>query len=42
MNIEQYKEMIKAERAKSLRDAILALTKANNALTNNFNVEENN
>jgi hypothetical protein len=32
MNIQQYKEMIEAERAKSLRDA----------LTNNFNVEENN
>ena len=42
MNIEQYKEMVEAERAKSLRNAILALTKANNALTNNFNVKENN
>ena len=42
MNIEQYKEMVEAKRAESLRNAILALTKANETLTNTFNVEENN
>jgi len=40
MKLDEYKKMIEAQRAESLKNAIVALTKANNALTKNFNTNE--
>ena len=41
MKLDEYKSLIDEQRKQSLADAISALTKANNVLTANFNLEEN-
>lgn len=40
MKLDEYKKMVEAQRAESLQNAIVALTKANNILTKNFNLKE--
>jgi hypothetical protein len=40
MKLDEYKALIEEQRKQSLADAIAALTKANDALTSTFNVEE--
>ena len=40
MKLDEYKTMIEAQRKASLANALTALTNANNALENNFNVKD--
>ena len=40
MKLDEYKTMIEAQRKASLANALTALTNANNALDNNFNVKD--
>jgi hypothetical protein len=43
MKLEEYKALVEAQRKASLAEALANLTKANEALTNTFNLlEENN
>ena len=40
MKLDEYKALIEEQRKQSLADALSALTKANNALEETFNVKE--
>ena len=40
MKLDEYKTMIEAQRKASLANALTALTNANNALENTFNVKD--
>ena len=42
MKLDEYKALVEEQRKQSLANALSALTKANNALEETFNVEENN
>jgi hypothetical protein len=40
MNLDEFKKHVEEQRAQSLQNALVALTKANSALEKTFNVEE--
>ena len=42
MTLDEYKQLVEAQRLSSLALALEALTKSNAILTNTFNLEENN
>jgi hypothetical protein len=40
MNLNEFKKHVEEQRAQSLQDALVALTKANSVLEKTFNVKE--